>query len=127
MSLSLPVQHICIGHEGLWGHLVTSSVKLLVKLPSPFLYRCSDRKPKLLSCLHSACSNCFYDQLAEARREDNCADVVDLDGDGIMAAPEVTCPICRSTTSEEDVIDNLFIQGGDSDPDDGADEDAQVR
>ena len=52
--------------------------------------RCtSDRKPRLLVCLHSACQECFLSKLAEARREESGADEVFIDGDSAPFVPEV--------------------------------------
>ena len=52
--------------------------------------RCtSDRKPRLLVCLHSACQECFQSKLAEARREESGADEVFIDGDSAPFVPEV--------------------------------------
>ena len=88
--------------------------------------KCADRRPRLLTCLHSACYTCFFDKLAESRREENSADVVDLDGDGIMSVPEVVCPICRATTTESETMENYFILDHDEDRDEGNDDDLQV-
>jgi len=41
----------------------------------------ADRRPKLLSCLHSCCAGCFAERLASAKRENAASDVVDLEDD----------------------------------------------
>jgi hypothetical protein len=40
-----------------------------------------ERRPKLLTCLHSCCGGCFADRLAAAKRENSDSDVVDLEDD----------------------------------------------
>jgi hypothetical protein len=72
----------------------------------------ADRRPKLLTCLHSCCSSCFAERLAAAKRENADSDVVDLEDDGPMA-PDVTCPVCKATTGDKEVIDNFFVAGDD--------------
>jgi hypothetical protein len=41
----------------------------------------ADRRPKLLSCLHSCCAGCFAERLASVKRENAASDVVDLEDD----------------------------------------------
>ena len=40
--------------------------------------------------------------------------------------PDVTCPVCKVTTSESEAMENYFIQGGDGDMEEEGDEDIQV-
>ena len=70
--------------------------------------RCSGNSPKLLTCLMSSCANCFSRKIRESIRDNSANDVVDLDGNDIQMAPEVTCTVCKSTTSEDEVMDNVF-------------------
>ena len=67
---------------------------------------CLKRKPRLLTCLHSACLLCFEDKIRASIRDSDKSDIVGLDDDGdeIQMAPEVTCSICKATTSEDEVM-----------------------
>ena len=78
------------------------------------LEKCGGRMPKLLNCLHSACGECFAQKIRESIRDNSSNDVVDLDGEEVQMAPEVSCPICKATTSEDEVMDNVFAM---ADPD----------
>ena len=70
--------------------------------------KCSNNSPKLLTCLMSSCANCFSRKIRESIRDNSANDVVDLDGNDIQMAPEVTCTVCKATTSEDEVMDNVF-------------------
>jgi len=85
--------------------------------------RCGETKPKLLTCLHSACSPCFDEKIRISIRDNSANDVVDLDGEDIQMAPEVTCPICKATTSEDEVMDNYFASADDGEDEETPDED----
>ena len=69
------------------------------------------KKPRLLTCLHSACLQCFEDKIRVSIRDSDNTNVVGLDDDGdeVQMAPEVTCPICKATTSEDEVMINHFV------------------
>ena len=70
--------------------------------------RCSNNNPRLLTCLMSSCASCFSRKIKESIRDNSANDVVDLDGNDIQMAPEVTCTVCKATTSEDEVMDNVF-------------------
>jgi hypothetical protein len=88
--------------------------------------RCGETKPKLLTCLHSACSPCFDEKIRISIRDNSANDVVDLDGEDIQMAPEVTCPICKATTSEDEVMDNYFASADDGEDEETPDEDQHL-
>ena len=95
------------------------------------LTRCASKSPKILTCLHSACSDCFKERLEASRRENKPSDAVMVDEDGCPIAMEVnfyckqtadqnvnkvsilqvtvSCPLCKVTTSEKEIVDNLFL------------------
>ena len=85
--------------------------------------KCNNLSPKLLNCLHSACAQCFAQKIRESIRDNSSNDVVDLDGEEIQMAPEVSCPICKTTTSEDEVMDNVFAVTDPGDDDNGEEED----
>lgn len=88
--------------------------------------KCNNLNPKLLNCLHSACAQCFAEKIRESIRDNSGNDVVDLDGDEIQMAPEVSCPICKTTTSEDEVMDNVFAVTDPGEEDGGEEEDQQT-
>ena len=57
-------------------------------------------------------------------RNSSSNDVVDLDGNEVMMDPEVICPICKATTSEDEAMDNVFAVTDPGD-DDNTEDDAQ--
>ena len=88
------------------------------------LEKCSGLQPKLLTCLHSACASCFAKKIRESMRNSSSQDVVDLDGNEVQMDPEVVCPVCKATTSEDEAMDNVFAVADPSE-DDAGDEDGQ--
>eukprot|EP00092_Neocalanus_flemingeri_P008917 GFUD01009592.1.p1 GENE.GFUD01009592.1~~GFUD01009592.1.p1 ORF type:complete len:1808 (+),score=537.57 GFUD01009592.1:62-5485(+) len=88
--------------------------------------RCGERKPKLLTCLHSSCSQCFDEKIRISIRDNSANDVVDIDGDDIQMAPEVTCSTCKATTSEDEVMDNYFASADDGEDEETPDEDQHI-
>ena len=82
------------------------------------LYRCSskDRRPQLLACLHSACFECFNNEVEKISAQNKGGSkVVDVDGetggvDPLVSEVVVPCPLCRVTTSKDDLVDNHFLQ-----------------
>ena len=74
------------------------------------LTRCASKSPKILTCLHSACEDCFQERL-EAASKENKGVTVDLDEDGCPIAAEITvsCPLCKVASSEREIVDNLFL------------------
>ena len=70
--------------------------------------KCTTNNPKLLTCLMSSCASCFSRRIRDSIRDNSANDVVDLDGNDIQMAPEVTCTVCNATTSEDEVMDNVF-------------------
>ena len=65
------------------------------------LTRCSSKDPIILTCLHSACRDCFKERLEAAAKEKR-SDVVSVDIDGCPIEPEVTvtCPLCKVILSK---------------------------
>ncbi len=89
------------------------------------LTRCADKDdPKLLTCLHSSCGECFATRVGEAKEEARKrvgAAAAGTAGDDDDVAPvaeseaTVACPLCKVTTSESEVVENMFLRsdGGD--------------
>eukprot|EP00095_Tigriopus_kingsejongensis_P002200 maker-scaffold2190_size19107-snap-gene-0.5 protein:Tk02200 transcript:maker-scaffold2190_size19107-snap-gene-0.5-mRNA-1 annotation:"e3 ubiquitin-protein ligase trim33-like" len=81
------------------------------------LTRCCEKEPKLLTCLHSACQSCFQDAIDEAKKEHKIVENVSIDEDVAPIEQEVfiSCPLCKVSTSEAELAENLFIEpdGGD--------------
>ena len=99
------------------------------------LTRCStkDKRPQLLTCLHSACLDCFQQQVENSKKDtienkskpkenllkneagietnesdDDCCEIV---GDcSETEAVVVPCLLCKVSTAEDRVRDNLFLQ-----------------
>ena len=99
------------------------------------LTRCStkDKRPQLLTCLHSACLDCFKERVENAKKDtseseskpqgnslkneagfenndsdDDCCEIV---GDcSETEAVVVPCLLCKVSTAEDQVRDNLFLQ-----------------
>ena len=86
--------------------------------------KCANMCPKLLTCLHSSCAACFSRKIRESIRDNSNNDIVDLDGNDIQMAPDVSCAICKTTTSEDEVMDNVFAatDPGDDDLNDNDDQ-----
>lgn len=99
------------------------------------LTRCStkEKQPQLLTCLHSACLDCFKERVENIRNEiledkrkmkneklkkEGLGDTTDTDeecceilGDCDEAeAVVVPCLLCKVSTSEDQIRDNLFLQ-----------------
>ena len=67
---------------------------------------CSRLKPKLLSCLHTSCSDCLTVQLAA---EQSTKEVIDVEGgDVIRLMAEVVCPECRVSTQQDQITDHVL-------------------
>ena len=77
------------------------------------LTRCASKSPKLLTCLHSACTDCFEERHQNAIIENKKADIVsvDLDEDGCPLPAEVTvsCPLCKVSSSKKEIVNNYFL------------------
>ncbi len=78
------------------------------------LQKCSDKVPKLLNCLHSACADCFKENIETARAEAKPVASVIVDEDDAEVAPvefeaSIQCPLCRVSTTEKEAVDNLFL------------------
>ena len=75
------------------------------------LTRCASKSPKLLTCLHSACDECFQERLQAAKKEKKSAESFTVDEDGCPIAEEVVviCPLCKVSSSEKEIVDNLFL------------------
>ena len=67
------------------------------------LNKCTpDREPRLLTCLHSACAECFRERVelaAGERRAMQCG-VEDDDVEAIQEEITVVCPLCKVRTTE---------------------------
>ena len=63
------------------------------------LTRCASKSPKILTCLHSACADCFKERLEAARRENKPSDAVMVDEDGCPIAMEVNF-YCKQTADQ---------------------------
>ncbi|TRY68869.1 hypothetical protein TCAL_05075 [Tigriopus californicus] len=76
------------------------------------LTRCCDKEPKLLTCLHSTCQACFQSALDDARKEHKTVESVSLDDDVAPIEQDVfiLCPLCKVSTSETELSDNLFLE-----------------
>lgn len=76
------------------------------------LTRCCDKQPKLLTCLHSTCHACFQTALDDARKEHKTVENVTLDDDIAPIEQDVfiLCPLCKVSTSETELSDNLFLE-----------------
>lgn len=75
------------------------------------LTRCASKNPKVLTCLHSACEDCFKERLENAAKDKKSPEICSVDEDGCPIEPEimVTCPLCKVSTSDKEIIDNLFL------------------
>ena len=62
------------------------------------LTRCASKSPKILTCLHSACSDCFKERLEASARENKSSDAVMVDEDGCPIAEEVN--FCKQTADQ---------------------------
>ena len=97
------------------------------------LTRCStkDKRPQLLTCLHSACLDCFQERVESIKKEklenkrkerelklkkegltddtdDECREVFeDCDESESVVVP---CLLCKVSTAEDEIQDNLFLQ-----------------
>ena len=99
------------------------------------LTRCStkEKQPQLLTCLHSACLDCFKERVENVKKEiledkrkakeqklkqEGLGDTTDTDeecceilGDCNEAeAVVVPCLLCKVSTAEDQIQDNLFLQ-----------------
>jgi hypothetical protein len=79
------------------------------------LTRCGSKTPKILTCLHSACDECFKERLEAANKENK--DTL-IDEDGISTEVVVACPLCKVTTTASEIADNLFLASDDLGDDD---------
>ncbi|KAK6637203.1 hypothetical protein RUM44_007617 [Polyplax serrata] len=69
-------------------------------------------QPKLLECLHAACSGCVNSKMQEQEQ---------TDGD-VIAESSVECPTCNVICTSQNVIDNQFLLETDTDVESGASE-----
>ena len=99
------------------------------------LTRCStkDKRPQLLTCLHSACLDCFKERVENFKKEANASrhksketslknergcdfndsdeDCCEIVGDcSETDAVVIPCLLCKVSTAEDQVVDNLFLQ-----------------
>ena len=96
------------------------------------LTRCSTRekRPQLLTCLHSACLDCFNESAescvkgaierkpnptaknvkdeSSGEGDDDCCEVVEECNEPQVAV--VPCPLCKVSTTDDEIKDNLFLQ-----------------
>ena len=63
---------------------------------------CSQPQPRLLSCLHTACSDCLADQLSTVQ-------VIHVEGGGeVELVAEVCCPQCQVSTQQDQLTDHVL-------------------
>ncbi|KAK8746824.1 hypothetical protein OTU49_016838 [Cherax quadricarinatus] len=60
-----------------------------------------DQEPKLLPCLHSACSKCLTHEAAEPE--------MNKDEDIVAMDPLIHCPMCKKGFPQESILDNMFV------------------
>ena len=97
------------------------------------LTRCStnEKQPQILTCLHSACLECFKERVDTLKKEliesknkakadsatggqgdDDCCEIVDeCDETEVTVVP---CPLCKVSTPEDQIQENLFLQFAES-------------
>nr|XP_045613076.1 E3 ubiquitin-protein ligase TRIM33-like isoform X2 [Procambarus clarkii] len=71
-----------------------------------------DQEPKLLPCLHSACSKCLTHEAAEPE--------MNKDEDIVAMDPLIHCPMCKKGFPQESILDNMFVCEAQSSGDRGA-------
>ena len=91
----------------------------------------NEKQPQILTCLHSACLECFKERVDTLKKEhtesrniakadtvtgehgdEDCCEIVDeCDETEVTVVP---CPLCKVSTPEDQIHDNLFLQFAES-------------